>query len=315
MIIQKNVLLKNYSNYKIGGPAAYFLEAKSTEELIEGLRDWKNISSNSKQIFILGGGTNILFSDKGYPGLVIHCEIKGIKLEEEKVRVGAGVLVSELLDFCIKNSLSGFEWAGGLPGTVGGAVRGNAGAFGGEIKDNTVEVRSLNIDNLEELTRDNTDCLFSYRDSYFKKDKGSREIITEITLVLKNKDKEEIKKVIEEKINFRKEKHPLEYPNIGSIFKNIELAKISDSLKEEFGQNVKIDPIPVIPAARIINLCGLKGKRVGDAQFSEKHPNFIVNLVNAKASDVKVLVEMAKKTVYEKFKIQLEEEIMEVGFE
>jgi len=313
MIIQKNVLLKNYSNYKIGGPAAYFLEAKSTEELKEGLKEWKNINLDSKPIFILGGGTNILFGDNGYSGLVIHCEIKGIKLEEEKIKVGAGVLISELLDFCIENSLSGFEWAGGLPGTIGGALRGNAGAFGGETKDTTVEVKSLNTDTLEELTRNNTDCLFGYRDSYFKTDKGSREIITEITLVLKNKDREEIRKKIFEKINYRREHHPLEYPNIGSIFKNLELTKIPDLSKEELGQNVKTDPIPVIPAARIINLCGLKGKRAGDAQFSEKHPNFIVNLGNAKASDVKALIEIAKKEVFEKFQIQLEEEVMEVG--
>jgi len=221
--------------------------------------------------------------------------------------------MSKLLDFCIENSLSGLEWAGGLPGTVGGSVRGNAGAFGGETKDCIAEVKSLNIDSLEEITRNNQECWFSYRDSYFKTDKGSREIITEVMLTLKNKDKEEIKKIIEEKINFRIKKHPLEYPNIGSIFKNSEMTKIPDSLKEEFGQNGKTDPIPVIPSARIINLCGLKGKRVGDAQFSEKHPNFIVNLGNAKAGDVKALVEMAKKEVFEKFKIQLEEEIMYVG--
>jgi len=313
MLIQKDVLLKNYSNYKIGGLAAYFLEVKSTEELKEGLKEWKSINSGLKQILILGGGTNILFGDKGYLGLVIRCEIKGIKLRGEKIKVGAGVLISELLDFCIENSLSGFEWAGGLPGTIGGALRGNAGAFGGETKDCVVEVKSLNIDTLEEFTKGNTDCLFGYRDSYFKTDKGSREMISEVTLALKNKDKEKIKKLIEEKIEYRRERHPLEYPNIGSIFKNIELTKIPGSLKDEFGKNIKTDPIPVIPAARIINLSCLKGQRIGEAQFSEKHPNFIVNIGNAKASDVKTLIEMAKEVVYKKFKIQLDEEIMEEG--
>lgn len=313
MLIQKDVLLKNYSNYKIGGLAAYFLEVKSTEELKEGLKEWKSIISEFKQIFILGGGTNILFGDSGYSGLVIRCEIKGIKLGGEKIKVGAGILISELLDFCIENSFSGFEWAGGLPGTIGGALRGNAGAFGGETKDCVVEVKSLNIDTLEEFTKGNTDCLFGYRDSYFKTDKGSREMISEVTLALKNKDKKEIKKLIEEKIEYRRERHPLEYPNIGSIFKNIELTKIPGSLKDEFGKNIKTDPIPVIPAARIINLSGLKGQRIGGAQFSEKHPNFIVNIGNAKASDVKTLIEMAKEVVFKKFKIQLEEEIMEEG--
>ena len=137
-MIRQNVSLKDYSNYKIGGNASYFLEVKTKEDLIEGLREWqeivKSLPDDEKKVFILGGGTNILFSDEGFKGLVIKDSIEIIELDGDRVICGSGVLITQFLDFCVANSLSGFEWAGGLPGTVGGAVRGNAGAFAGECE-------------------------------------------------------------------------------------------------------------------------------------------------------------------------------------
>lgn len=313
-MIRQNVPLKDYSNYKIGGSASYFLEISSKEDLINGLKEWKEISAGfpqeKKRIFILGKGTNILISDNGFDGLVIHNNIGGIENSEEGLIAGSGVLVSDILNYCIDNSLSGLEWAGGLPGTIGGAVRGNAGAFGGETKDSVKRVDSLDLNNLEELTRDNQSCLFDYRFSIFKKAKEENEIILKVVLSLKKGNRQLIKKSIQEKIDYRTEKHPIEYPNIGSTFKNIPLQNIPENLKNELSQYVKNDPFPVIPVAKLLYLCNLKGKRSGDAMISDKHPNFIVNLGHAKNENIKELIAFAKNEVLQKFNIELEEEIM-----
>lgn len=314
-MINKNISLKDFSNYKIGGNAAYLLEIFSKEELLETLKEWKKISStfpkDQQKIFVLGGGTNILFSDEGFNGLVIKNSIKGISVQNNAVTAGAGEKVSSLLDFCINNSLSGLEWAGGLPGTVGGAIRGNAGAFGGEIKDNLKEVTSLNLKTLETIKRSNKDCEFSYRNSLFKKT-AIDEIILSAVFSLENGDKTEIQNKINEKIQYRKAKHPLEYPNIGSIFKNVPVEQIPAEFKDELSQYVKNDPFPVVPTAKLIFLTELKGKRVGNVMVSTKHTNYIVNLGNGKAVEVKELINSVKNKVHNKFGIELEEEIMYV---
>ena len=302
----------------IGGPADYFYEFKSKEELTNALNRWKEIEPNNKNILILGKGTNILFSDDGYRGLVLKDEISFIKREREVITAGSGVLMSDLLDFCTQNSLSGFEWAGGLPGTVGGAVRGNAGAFGGEIKDSVWQVESLDPKTLKTKTRNNSQCQFGYRQSTFKNGEGHRpggalprrEIILSAKFRLKKGNQGEIKNKTQEKIDYRIDRHPLDLPNIGSTFKNIPIAFVPKKVKEEFADSIKNDPFPILPAAKLLAAAGLKGRIVGGAKISEKHPNFIVNFNNAKAEDVKDLIEIAKKEIKEKFEVSLEEEIL-----
>ncbi len=302
--IAKNVSLKDFSNYKIGGPARYFAEVNSVDELKEILRQL----TDKNDIFILGGGTNILFDDKGFDGLVILNKIKMLKLDGNNLIVGSGVTIEEILNFCIANGLSGLEWAGGLPGTIGGAVRGNAGAFGGEIKDNVFEVESLDIKNLEIKKRTRDQCSFSYRNSVYKN--GEREFITSVSLKFLPGDKVEIAKLINEKINYRNNRHPLNFPNIGSIFKNVPFESLPSNLREEFKKYVKTDPFPVVPTAKIIFLSGLMGKRIGGAMISDKHTNFIVNVDKATSMDVLNLIEFAKNVVKNKFGIELEEEII-----
>jgi len=312
-MIQQNVSLKDFSNYKIGGPADYFLEVFSREELIRGLKEWESICSSlpqpQRKLFILGSGTNILFSDAGFKGLVIKNSIGGIEKVGEEVFAGSGVEVSKFLDFCIENSLSGFEWAGGLPGTMGGAIRGNAGAFGGETKDSLIEVTSLNLKTLEIIKRENKACNFSYRNSIFK-NQASNEIIISAVFNFKEGSKEEIRKKINEKKEHRKNKHPLDYPNIGSIFKNVPVENVPPEFKEELFQYIKKDPFPVIPAAKLIFLVGLRGEKVGDVMISEKHTNFIINLGQGKAADALELIKIIKREVKKKFRLDLEEEIM-----
>lgn len=311
--LQTNISLKNYSNFKIGGNTKYFLDVKSIDDLILGLRQWHEISKDfpkeEKKIFVLGSGTNVLFSDEGFNGLVIKNSIDKIDKKDNIVTVGAGTLISTLLDFCVDNSLSGLEWAGGLPGTVGGAVRGNAGAYSGETKDNIIEVESINLETLEIKKRSKSQCEFDYRTSIFKAE-AIDEIITFIKFELTNGKKEEISEFIEDKKSKRQLRHPLEYPNVGSIHKNVPIEKFSPEQMENLSQYIKDDPFAVIPTAKLSFLAGLSGKRVGDAMVSTKHTNFIVNLGSAKAKDVKELIKIIQEVVKQKFGVDLELEVM-----
>ena len=310
-MFEKDVKLSAYSNYKIGGTASYFFEAVSVNDIVEALKHWGKIKDSEKNIFILGGGTNLLINDSGFSGLVIKTAMKNIHREGENIRAGAGVLMNDLLEFASEEGLSGLEWAGGLPGTLGGAIRGNAGAFGGEIKDSVLEVLSLNTSGggSKIVKRDKSGCLFSYRDSIFKQRNG-QEIILEAALALKAGDKSAIKDAILEKINFRHTRHPMDYPNIGSIFKNVDYCKFKKLWQRDLKHVVKADPFPVVPTAYLLSECGLKGVAFGGAMISPKHPNFIVNVLSASSEDVKSLIELAKFEVSKKFGILLEEEII-----
>ena len=310
LMFQDKVILSRHSNYKIGGPAEYFYAADKVEKIIRAVEKARQAKL---PIFILGGGTNLLISDEGFAGLILKPDIKSLKSEGVLMKVGAGTLVSDLLDLAVTKGLAGLEWAGGLPGTLGGAVRGNAGAFGGEIKDCVKEIISLDISVNKPLIkkRNNKQCRFGYRNSIFKQLNG-KEIILEATLALAEGDKKAISSAIEEKIKYRQEHQPLDYPNIGSIFKNVDLKKVPKNKHKAFASVIKTDPFPVIPAAYLIHQAGLKGVSFGGAMISSKHPNFIVNALNAKAADVQALISLTKASVKSKFGVELEEEIQYV---
>ena len=157
------------------------------------------------------------------------------------------------------------------------------------------------------------DCKFSYRDSFFKSPEGQDEFITKVKLRFTTGESSVIKEKANGPVEYRKARHPLEYPNIGSSFKNIPYDLLPENLKEEFKDLIKTDPFPVIPVTKLINMVGLKGKTIGKAQFSEKQPNFIINLGGASSNDVKALINLAKQTIKEKYAIELEEEVMYLG--
>lgn len=297
--------MAQYGSYKIGGPARYFFHAENKEDIVRALKKW----NRKNKIFILGSGTNILFDDNGFDGLVLKPDLKNISVKKNVIAAGAGVLMEDLLNFCVKNELSGLEWAGGLPGTLGGAIRGNAGAFGGEIKDFVLSVSSIKPSDLKLVERNYSRCGFGYRSSIFKNQKN-KEIILSAELNLKTGDKAAIKKAIEEKIQYRRERHPLEHFNIGSIFKNVPFDSISKKRHSLFLKTVKNDPFPVVPAAFLLSEAGLKGVAAGGAMISPKHPNFIVNVLSANSADVENLVSLAKEKVKKQFQINLEEEII-----
>jgi len=301
----ENVPLAQYSNYRIGGPARYFCEASNEEEIRAGVLFARE---QRLKLFILGGGTNLLIDDAGFNGLVLKPSLMQLEAHSDIVTVGGGVPVADLLKFTIAHSLSGLEWAGGLPGTVGGAVRGNAGAFKGEIKDRIVRVESFDVETLQTISRENAACQFGYRSSIFK-EKNGREIILSARIRLEKGEPETIAAGIQDKINYRLERHPMEYPNIGSTFKNVELALVPTIWRDAVAKVVKVDPFPVVPTAYLISEAGLRGTQHGGAQVSQKHPNFIVNLGGATAKDVKFLIAVVKQRVFEKYGITLEEEI------
>lgn len=303
--IMEGVPLAEHSNYRIGGPARYFCEAANEEQIREGVLFARE---QRVPLFILGGGTNLLIDDAGFNGLVLNPAVMQLAANGEIVTVGAGISVAELLRFTIANSLSGLEWAGGLPGTVGGAIRGNAGAFRGEIKDRIVSADSFDAETMEAIERDNAACKFGYRSSVFK-EKNGREIILRARLKLEKGDAQKIAAGIQEKINYRLERHPMEYPNIGSTFKNVDLELVPKIWREAVAKVVKVDPFPVVPTAYLISEAGLRGTQHGGAMVSQKHPNFIVNLGGATATDVKFLIAAVKEGVFEKYAIRLEEEI------
>jgi len=316
---KENVLLSKFSHYKIGGPARFFFAAKSEKDVRWAIAEAKK---RKLPVFILGGGTNILIDDAGFDGLVLRPNIRDIKVKGTAITVGAGVSMADLLKMAIARSLAGLAWAGGLPGTVGGAIRGNAGCFGGEMKDNVVSVRSFDMKTMKIVTRTERQCAFAYRNSIFKKKYGA-EIILSVTLALAKGKKKEIAKVVKERIAYRMERHPLEHPNVGSIFKNVPLDAIHKKGSEKYKKalresalafrgsqfSVKSDPFPVIFAAKLISESGLRGVSAGGAMISPKHTNFIVNVLDARSADVMNLIALTKAEVDRKFGIRLEEEI------
>jgi UDP-N-acetylmuramate dehydrogenase len=303
---KKNVLLAPYTTFKIGGPAKYFYIAKSTTDVIHAAKTAKKYKM---PFFVLAGGSNLLVADKGFSGLVILLEVKSYTIVGTKVEATPGVSMDTLVKETGKRGLAGFEWAGGLPGSVGGAVRGNAGAFGGEIKDNIVSVFAMNTKgNIKTFSQKQS--LFSYRDSLFKRKNW---IILSAIFRMKKGNKKTIQAAAKDHIRYRKEKHPLEYPNAGSMFKNCDLKKFSKKLQQELSHVVKVDPFPVIPTAYLISEAGLKGLRFGKAEVSKKHPNYIINRGGASANDVLRLVAKVKKRIKKKYSVDLEQEVQYIS--
>lgn len=307
MQIKENISLKHFANYEIGGPARFFCEAKTTEDLLLGAQF---AEEKKVPIFILGSGTNLLISDHGFNGLVIKISLNDIREEGGRMlRAGAGTLMSDVLLYAAKKGYGGLEWAGGLPGTLGGAVRGNAGAFGGEMKDVIFSVDFFNLDTLKIETKLAEECEFGYRSSIFKT-RLPRAVILSAVMQFVSTEPVHLERVIREKMEYRKERHPLEYPNIGSIFKNIPVEKLNHGLRTEFAGVIKQDPFPVIPIALLISEAGLKGVSAGGAMISPKHPNFIVNVCDATSEDVRSLIHLVKEEMRSKFNITPEEEII-----
>ena len=282
--VKENIPLAPLTTFGIGGPASWFITAENKKEILEAIKASRKLEI---PFFILGGGSNILIADQGFPGLVIRIKNEGLTIKGTKITAEAGLPLTKLVESAQKNLLSGLECCAGIPGSVGGAVCGNAGSRE-EWIGKTIEGVSI-IDKKGEITHlNNGDCKFSYRESRFKN--NPQEIILEADFLLKKEKKEVIEQKIKSFLKAR-ENQPKE-KSAGSVFKNP----------------------PGDSAGRLIDQAGLKGKKIGKAQISEKHANFIINTGGAKAEEVLKLIRLAQKTVKGKFNVNLELEIKLVGF-
>jgi len=289
--ILTNRLLSDFTTFATGGPARLFCGVDSAEMLSQLLI---LATKFNFPLFLLGGGSNLLVSDSGFNGMVISNVIKGLELLDEKIVCGSGEDLERLIDFATENELTGLEFASGIYGTVGGAIYGNAGAYGSEIGD--VLLTAELVDRQGNITTVDKNMLgFGYRTSNLKKNAG---IVTKATFALKKGDGNSIRCKVEDILAQRKSKLPFESRTAGCVFKNI------PNKNEEFGK---------LSAGKLLEESGAKGLHVGSASVFEKHANIIVNEGDSNSDDIIRLVKMMKKKVFDKFGIELEEEIMLLG--
>lgn len=309
MEIQENVALAPLSSFKIGGMARFFCGAKTSAEVRESV-SWAK--EKNLPLLILGGGTNILIGDQGWDGLALKVDITHLRFEENAVHSGAGVSWMTLLTETAKHSLAGLEWGAGIPGTVGGAARGNAGAYGHSVGEFIVEVEAFSTVDHRVRRFGREECDFRYRTGFFKE--HPEYIIFEVRFVLESGNRETLEAKMREIIAIRNSKLPSE-PSAGSVFKNIEiqadsqeevLAKIHDASDEERAQWKNFGKIP---SGWLIEHSGLKGTKIGGAMISPKHANTIINTGNAGAEDVIMIARLIKQKVRARYGIELEEEV------
>ncbi len=312
--IQKDIVLAPYTTFKIGGPAKYFSEAESVDEVQE-LLNWAN--EQKVPVFVLGGGSNVLIADKGFDGLVIKIKNSNLEIQDSIIECDAGVPLAKLVLESTKAGLSGLEWAIGIPGTVGGAINGNAGAYGKSMFETIKTVKVIETDKppfqIIELTKD--ECGFKYRNSIFKNNKNF--IIISAELHLKKGNGIEIQKMIKDYASQRAGSNPFGPPaggSAGCFFVNPgwEGLRNKEELIREFPELAQFADKPKISAGFLIEQCSLKGKKIGSAAVSDKHANFIMNNGNATAQDILNLTNLIKEKIRKNYGIDLKSEVVVV---
>lgn len=278
--------LKEYTTFKVGGPAKALVSVNDTEELKQVMQ---YLWDNHIPYFVIGNGSNLLVSDKGYDGVVIKLSGDFLELssKDEEITAGAGVILSKVCTLARDKALSGLEFAYGIPGTVGGAMVMNAGAYDGEMSFVVKSVEMLDASG-KVITYSCKDMNFGYRDSVCKQEKL---IVLKTVFSLKAKEKNEIQEKMNDFMEKRRSKQPLEFPSAGSTFKRPE----------------------GYFAGKLIMDAGLAGKRVGGASVSTKHCGFVINDKNGSAEDIDTLMKEVTDTVYEKFGVKLEPEVIRIG--
>ena len=285
--VQENVSLAPYTSARIGGPADVLVTVKSADELADAMQ---LIWQHELPYYILGGGSNVLVSDDGFRGVVVLNRAKEVRFEtgdQPTVWCEAGVIIANLAKRCASKGLAGLEWSATVPGTMGGAVYGNAGAFGGDMTDNLIWAEMLTKNGREKFTLEQMG--YDYRTSILKRGE-MQGIVLSALLKLKNSSKEEVSVKIEQFSERRKATQP-PGASMGSMFKNP---------AGDF-------------AGRLIEAAGLKGTRIGNAEISTVHGNFFINHGETKAEDIRALIHVVQNTVKEKFNVQLELEVELVG--
>ncbi len=307
---KQNELLLSHTFLKIGGPARLYIVVQDADIYVSIIEFAKKISI---PFYIIGGGSNILVSDTGYEGVIIQMNMRGSKIEETVVSACAGDFTGLIARLSADAGLIGFEWGVGVPGTIGGAIYGNAGCFGGEMKDAVASVCAYDILKEKKVTYSNGECMFGYRDSRFKHEPH---IIFGMTMVLERGNIFLAKKKIEDIMSKRKDTQPQGAFSAGCLFKNFEY-KNTDALsilQRDVEVPSELLKVKKIPAGWLIDTLGLKGYAIGRAQVSSVHGNFLVNLGGARAQDVLALSSYVKMKVRDAYGILLEDEVQYVGF-
>ena len=299
--MKENVPLAPLTTFEIGGIARYFADVR-TEGDIREARAW--VKEKRVPLIVWAGGSNVLVPDEGLEALVIRIVNETSSFSGTTLEADAGCNLLALIRAAAERGLGGWEKLAGIPGTIGGAVRGNAGAFGPEVKDFVVVVRAMHVDSGEVRDFDNAECDFSYRHSFFK-EHPEWVILRAFFRLLPTKSEESIR-TVEETISEREERHIQNVKAAGSFFVNpVAPKEIQEMFEKEKGMKAREGRVP---AGWLIEKVGLKGARVGGAEASVQHPNYLKNAGNATAKDVLVLAQKIKDAVREQFGIELKEE-------
>src|SRR4030042_3662831 len=315
--LQENILLANHTTFRIGGPAKYFYIARNNNEIVRAVQAAKE---ESIPFYILGGGSNLLVSDEGFGGLIIKVQSSKFKIEQVprereqsdnaklKITAEAGAPLIRIILESTKQGYSGLEWGFGIPGTIGGAIYGNAHRLGQAMAQvvESVEILDTNF-NIKILK--NNECEFAYGESRFKK---TGEIILSATLVFIKQKQEIIDDILEQAKKVVRQQPP--FPSAGCVFRNYEIQGDDDILLNAHPELASWVRDGKIGGGDLIDQGGLKGEQIGGARIWDGHANYIVNVGEAKAEDVVALIVLCKEKVREKFGIELEEEIRYVGF-
>ncbi|MBU0649166.1 UDP-N-acetylmuramate dehydrogenase [Patescibacteria group bacterium] len=306
--VLENEPLKNHTTLGIGGGARFFYEAAHSDDLIKAVQTAEELNL---KYFVLGGGSNVLVSDKGFDGLVIHAQNKNLRLQGEKIYVEAGVPNAEAARETVNAGLTGIEWLATIPGTVGGAIYGNAGCFGKSIKNAVSKVDVYRTGAKKRLLK--KDCQFSYRDSMFKR---NNDIILSAELALEPGEKQAGLKKIAEFMAQKKETQPLDKRSAGSIFKNYAFHQPQDieSIKAKCDIPPEFLAAKKIPAGWLLEQVGAKGMKVGDIEISDKHANYFINTGKGTATQFIELLDSVKAKVKDQLGVELHEEIQLIGF-
>jgi len=298
--VKLNENIAKHTTFKIDSHSRYFVIVDDNDKLIK-LLDY--LTAQGIVYFILGGGSNILFGNE-FDGVVIKIQTKGLEIRNNVVVAEAGIVLGVVVSTVAGNSLTGMEWGIGIPGTIGGAVRGNAGAFGEDIAQNIEKIEVYRDGEVMEMQKD--DCNFGYRESIFK---SNSDVVLKAHLKFESGDKQEITKKMSELIKYRTGRFA-PFPSAGSFFKNLPLSVWKKNKKELPPKFLEINKIA---AGWLIDECDLRGYTIGGAKISDEHANFVVNFNKASFENVKQLVDEVKERVYNKFGIELVEEVVIVN--
>jgi UDP-N-acetylmuramate dehydrogenase len=315
--VRGNEPIAKYTTFKLGGPAEFFFEAKSADDAAKAVAAAKQLGI---PCFVFGGGSNMLVADGGVKGLVVKMTNRGLRIEGIDVIADAGAPSGLVSMRATDAGLTGLEWMVGLPGTIGGAVRGNAGMFGGEVKDSLVSARVLRDG--EDLTLTNAECQFAYRDSIIKEHRGQFVVLSATFRLAPSPDREAGKALLKSYLLEKKAKQPIEWPCAGCIFTNWrpESPEVLGEVRKYFdlgaGDEIPMTTQGTVPAGWIIDRAGLKGTTVGHVTISEKHGNFMVQDGKGTTDEVIQMIAMVKTRVRNSTHglVQLQEEVELVGF-